>query len=310
LGPDDPVPVVVAAGGTLSDPAVAEDGTVYLLSESISQPPEVVRLGAGGELHRVTRFTEAGLSGIELGKVDDLSFSGADGDPVQMFLVYPPLFDAAGRWPLVQLIHGGPHGIFGDAWHWRWNVHCFAAPGQVVALVNFHGSSSFGQAFTASIEGTWGDQPYRDIEAATDHLIGLGFIDEAHMAVAGGSYGGYLAAYITAQTDRYACAVAHAAVTNLAGMYASDLTEGRRRAFGAEIWEDRAKVERFSPSTHAAGYGTPTLIIHGERDYRVPAKGISARLVYYPEENHWILSPQSSLHWYGEVLGWLNLYLR
>jgi dipeptidyl aminopeptidase/acylaminoacyl peptidase len=105
-------------------------------------------------------------------------------------------------------------------------------------------------------------------------------------------------------------------------MYASDLTEGRRRAFGAEIWEDRAKVERFSPSTHAAGYGTPTLIIHGERDYRVPltqglelygvltAKGISARLVYYPEENHWILSPQSSLHWYGEVLGWLNLYLR
>jgi dipeptidyl aminopeptidase/acylaminoacyl peptidase len=257
-----------------------------------------------------------------LGKVDDLSFSGADGDPVQMFLVYPPLFDAAGRWPLVQLIHGGPHGIFGDAWHWRWNVHCFAAPGQIVALVNFHGSSSFGQAFTASIEGTWGDQPYRDIEAATDHLIGLGFIDEAHMAVAGGSYGGYLAAYITAQTDRYACAVAHAAVTNLAGMYASDLTEGRRRAFGAEIWEDRAKVERFSPSTHAAGYGTPTLIIHGERDYRVPltqglelygvltAKGISARLVYYPEENHWILSPQSSLHWYGEVLGWLNLYLR
>jgi len=129
-------------------------------------------------------------------------------------------------------------------------------------------------------------------------------------------------AFITAQTDRYACAVAHAAVTNLGGMYASDLTAGRVLAYGAEVFEDRSKVDRYSPSSHAAGYATPTLVIAGEKDYRVPstqglelygvlkAKGVPARLLYYPGENHWILNPQASLHWYGEVLRWLDLYLR
>ena len=138
----------------------------------------------------------------------------------------------------------------------------------------------------------------------------------------GGSYGGYLVAFITGQTNRYSCAVAHAAVTNLGGMYASDITAGRALAYGAEIFEDRARVERYSPSSHAAGYDTPTLVIHGERDYRVPltqglelygvlkAKEVPARLVYYPSENHWILNPQPSLHWYEEVFTWLDVYLR
>jgi len=142
------------------------------------------------------------------------------------------------------------------------------------------------------------------------------------MAVAGGSYGGYLVAFITGQTDRYACAIAHAAVTNLGGMYASDVTGGRALAYGAEIFDDRSKVERYSPSSHAAGYNTPTLVIHGEQDYRVPvtqglelygvlkAKEVPARLVYYPSENHWVLNPQPSLHWYGEVFSWLDVYLR
>ena len=212
--------------------------------------------------------------------------------------------------PLLHLIHGGPHGAFTDGWQWRWHAQCFAARGYLVAMVNFHGSTSFGAVFTSSIQGAWGDKPYRDIEAATDLLVGRGLVDETRMAVAGGSYGGYLVAFITGQTDRYSCAVAHAAVTNLGGMYASDITAGRALAYGAEIFEDRARVERYSPSSHAAGYNTPTLVIHGERDYRVPltqglelygvlkAKEVPARLVYYPSENHWILNPQPSLHWY------------
>jgi dipeptidyl aminopeptidase/acylaminoacyl peptidase len=188
-------------------------------------------------------------------------------------------------------------------------------------MVNFHGSTGFGSTFTSSIQGSWGDLPYRDIEATTDHLIGAGLVAEDRMAVAGGSYGGYLAAFITAQTNRYACAVVHAGVTNLGGMYASDITSGRALAYGAEVFEDRSRVDRYSPSSHAAGYATPTLVVHGERDFRVPvtqglelygvlkAKGVPARLVYYPGENHWILSPQASLHWYQEVFSWLNLYL-
>ncbi|MDR9451715.1 MAG: S9 family peptidase, partial [Acidimicrobiia bacterium] len=258
---------------------------------------------------------------IHLGDVEEVEFAGADGHPIQAFVVYPPEFDAATTWPLVHKIHGGPHGIFGDFFHFRWNAHAFAAPGYVVAMVNFHGSTSWGQDFAASIHGEWGDKPARDILAATDQLIDRGFIDPGRMAITGGSYGGYLTAWLSTQTDRFACAVAHAAVTNLGGMYASDFTQGRPRAYGAEYWADRERVERWSPSAHAAGYTTPTLVIHGEKDYRVPvtqglelygvlkAKGVDARLVYYPDENHWILKPRNSIHWYGEVLGWLDRYL-
>ncbi|HSL25609.1 MAG TPA: S9 family peptidase [Acidimicrobiia bacterium] len=314
-------PQLIAAGGTLGAPAVGFDGTVYLLHHSLSQPPEVVRLGAEGSLQPVTDFARRLLGDVMMGKVEDLTIKGADQDAVQMFLVHPPL-ERAGPPPLVHLIHGGPHGMFGDGWQWRWHAQTVAARGFLVAMVNFHGSTSFGQAFTTSIQGAWGDLPYRDIEAATDFLVGRGLVDEARMAIAGGSYGGYLTAFITGQTNRYACAIAHAAVTNLGGMYASDVTAGRALAYGAEIFDDRAAVDRYSPSSHASGYSTPTLVIHGEKDYRVPAtqglelygvlkaKRVPSRLVFYPGENHWILNPQSSLHWYGQVFEWLDLYLK
>lgn len=314
------LPELLARGGTISAPAVATDGTVFFLFHSLTTPPEVARLGAGGEMLTVSGFT-ASLDGVSWGAVEEHVVLGADNEPVQFFLVKPP-GTAEETWPLLHLIHGGPHGVFGDGWQWRWHAQTFAAEGYLVAMVNFHGSTSFGQDFAMSIHGAWGDRPYRDIEAVTDALITEGVVDETRMAIAGGSYGGYLTAFITGQTDRYSCAIAHAAVTNLTAMYASDVTSGRRRAYGAEIWEDRAAVERYSPSSHAAGYGTPTLVIVGERDFRVPptqglelygvlkAKGVASRLLYFPSENHWILNPQASLYWYQEVLEWLNLYLR
>ena len=318
-------PQPIALGGSLGSPAVDTDGTVYLLRHSLREPPEVVRLGADGVLEPLTDFAASLLDGISWGPVEDLTFLGADEDPVQMFLIHPPEpteESGGGPPPLLHLIHGGPHGAFIDGWQWRWHAQSFAARGFLVAMVNFHGSTSFGSSFTSSIQGAWGDKPYRDIEAATDLLVGRGLVDEARMGLAGGSYGGYLVAFITGQTSRYSCAIAHAAVTNLGGMYASDITGGRALAYGAEIFEDRAKVERYSPSSHASGYSTPTLVIHSERDYRVPvtqglelygvlkAKDVPARLVVYPSENHWILNPQPSLHWYEEVFSWLDVYLR
>jgi dipeptidyl aminopeptidase/acylaminoacyl peptidase len=219
------------------------------------------------------------------------------------------------------MIHGGPHATFGDTWHFRWNAQAFAAPGYVVAMVNFHGSTSFGDSFARSIHGRWGDQPTVDILAATESLIERGIADPERMAITGGSYGGYLTAWMMSQTDRFRCAIAHAAVTNLGGMYATDMTYGFSRSRGAEIWEDPARVDRWSPSAHASGYNTPTLVIHGERDYRVPvtqglelygvlkSKGVPARLVYFPDENHWILKPQNSLVWYQEVHDWLAQWL-
>lgn len=312
-------PIPLARGGTLASPVIDEQGTVYLLRHSFVEPPEVVRLGAGGELIPVTRF--AALEDLDWGTVEDHTIPGADEEPIQFFLIRPPGSEPDARLPLIHLLHGGPHACFGDSWQWRWHAQIFAGLGYRVVLANYHGSTSFGQAYTASILGAWGDKPYRDIEAITDHLIGRGLVVEEAMAVAGGSYGGYLAAFLTSQTSRYACAIVHAGVTNFGGTYASDITSGRPHSYGAEIFEDRARVDLYSPSTHATGYNTPTLVLHGERDFRVPhtqglelygvlkAKQVPARLVYFPGENHWILSPQASIYWYEETQRWLNLYL-
>jgi dipeptidyl aminopeptidase/acylaminoacyl peptidase len=322
LAIDSGTPQPVAEGGTLAHPRAARDGHVYFQRQDLNGPPEIARCPlAGGEIQVLTHFNDALLGAVDLGEVENLEFIAAAGDPVQMFVVYPPDFDPGKRWPLVHLIHGGPHGISGDQFHMRWNAHAFAAPGYVVAMVNFHGSTSFGQAFATSICGSWGDHPMTDIMAATDTLLERGFIDPDRIAVTGGSYGGYLTAWLTSQTDRFACAVCHAGVIDLPSMYASDVTQGRRRSFGGVPWDGREAIERWSPAAFADGFKTPTLVIHGERDFRVPvtqgielygvlkAMGVDARLVDYPDENHWILKPRNSMHWYGEVLGWLRRYL-
>ena len=219
------------------------------------------------------------------------------------------------------MIHGGPHGISADGFHFRWNAQLFAAPGYVVSLVNFQGSTSWGQDFAQRIQGAWGERPFDDVMRATDVLIASGLVDEKRMAAAGGSYGGYLAAWIEGHTDRFRCIVNHAGVYDLLSQYASDVTQGRAQSMGGEPWKGLEAIERWSPARFAQGFTTPMLVIHGERDYRVPvtqglecygvlkAKGVPARLVCFPDENHWILKPANSLLWYREVLGWLERWL-
>ena len=315
----DPSPSTIGSGGSASGLSVSGD-EILVTVDSLRSPGEIFRVSADGYVP-VTSFNAEAMAQVELSPVEDVRFEGAGGAEIQMFVLYPPGFDDSRQWPLVHLIHGGPHGVFGDQWHYRWSAQAIAARGYVVAHVNFHGSTSWGQDFAESIQGAWGERPYEDVMKATDLLVAKGFIDPDRMAVTGGSYGGYLTAWIVSQTDRFACAIAHAAVTNLGGMHASDVVFHRSTAYGAEYWVDHDRVDLWSPSTHASGYSTPTLVIHGERDYRVPvtqglefygvlkAKGVEARLVYYPDENHWILSPQNSIHWYGEFIGWLDRFL-
>ena len=221
---------LLVEGGTLSDPAPVAENEGYVQHQSLSEPPEVARY-SDGELRRVTSFTAEALEGIELGQVEELEVTGSGEAPIQVYLVSPP-GESTGPLPLVHLVHGGPHGTFGDAWHNRWNAHVFAAR-RAVALVNFHGSTGFGEAFTTSIHGAWGEHPTADVLAVTDDLIERGVADPDRMAVAGGSYGGYLTCWITGSTDRFTCAVAHAAVTDLPAMYASDWTTDTHLAFGA-----------------------------------------------------------------------------
>lgn len=314
-------PALLARGGWLTDFTPVEDGSVWCLHQSLSEPADVALVSAEG-VKRITAFNETLLAELELGRVEEMRFPGAGGDEVQMFLVYPPGFDPARRWPLVHEIHGGPHGVSGDYWHYRWNAQAFAAPGHVVAMVNFHGSTSWGTDFARCILGEWGDRPTTDVEAATDYLVGQGFIDPARMAITGGSYGGYLVAWLIGRTSRYAAAICHAGVTDLLGQWATDLTHGRRFSFGGLPWDGLENIRRWSPTDHSVGMSTPTLVIHGERDYRVVVtqglelygilqdREVESRLVYYPDEGHWILKPQNSLHWYGEFLGWLERHLK
>ncbi len=288
-------------------------------SEAIHRPAEV-GLTCGGHTETISSFNDELLAELELRPAEEIRVEGSDGAPIQAFIVEPPGYDRDKRWPLLQNVHGGPHNGVTDSWHWRWNPQVMAASGRVVASVNFHGSSSFGDAFTRSIRGAWGDKPFRDIEAVTDHLLASGSIDEDRMAVAGGSYGGYLVTWITTQTDRYAASICHAGVTDLLGQWASDVTEGREVAVGGVPWEDMDAVQRWSPMAHTHDIVTPTLVIHGEKDYRVVVtqglelygmlkhKGVPARLVYYPDEGHWIESRDNAIHWWGEFISWLERY--
>lgn len=333
--PGKVLPEEVLRGGSLSDPRPA-GGLLFANRSTLTEPPEVVAYTKDGKRMRtLTAFTEPHLRDLELSEATEECFIGAEGRRIQMFLVYPPGVKApkstggkiatarrTGKaFPLVHMIHGGPHGAFPDQWHWRWNAQTFAAPGYLVALVNFHGSTGWGQDFTASILGRWGDQPYKDIMAATDSLIERGLADPSRMAVSGGSYGGYLVSWIAGQTDRFACIVNHAGVCDFQTQYASDVTQGRPRSLGGEPWDNIEGMDRYNPLRHAAGFRSPMLVIHGEKDYRVPynqgleiynvykAMKLPARLVVYPDENHWILKPRNSRHWYGEVLAWLERWI-
>jgi dipeptidyl aminopeptidase/acylaminoacyl peptidase len=218
-------------------------------------------------------------------------------------------------------VHGGPHsGIMSD-FSFRWNLQLWAARGYVVGCVNFHGSSGFGQAFTDSITGDLGNKPFEDVMKSTDWFAEQPWIDTDRMAAAGASYGGYMMAWINGHTDRFKALVCHAGVYDWHAMMASDIVKARERALGAPPWDGLEKVDRQSAHRYAANFKTPTLVLHGEKDYRVPItqglayyntlrqKGVPARLVYFPDENHWILKPQNSLVWHREVFGWLEKYV-
>jgi dipeptidyl aminopeptidase/acylaminoacyl peptidase len=315
-------PREVVRGGTVTAVAPTDDRRLLISFQSISQPPEVFAASpSGGAPVRLTSFTAPAMARIEMGEVREIQFEGAQGETVQMLVVLPPGFSPDRKYPLLQAVHGGPHGLSGDTFHFRWNAHALAAPGYVVAQVNFQGSTSWGQDFAKRIQGAWGDRPFEDVMRSTDLLVAAGLVDEKRMAAIGGSYGGYMVAWIAGHTDRFRCIVNHAGVYDLLSQYASDVTQGRAQSMGGEPWDGLERIDRWSPARFAKGFNTPMLVIHGERDYRVPvtqglecygvlkAKGVPARLVYFPDENHWVLKPRNSVFWYREVLGWLERWL-
>ncbi len=302
----------------------AKSGRIVFLNDNISRPNELFTLDPkSGRVSQLTHFNHALMDQLDLGVVESYWFEGAAGDTVQGWLILPPGFDGTKSYPLVQLMHGGPHTMVRDSWSPRWNAHAFAAPGYVVTWVNRHGSTGFGQKFAQSILNEWGVKPLDDILRSTDHLLGrFPNIDRKRMAAAGASYGGYMAAWAAGHTDRFACIVDHAGVNDFITQYGADITTyGFTQVLGGTPWENPDGMQKNNPMTYAKNFKTPMLITHGELDYRVPdgngmalyavlqAMGVPSRLVIFPNENHWILSPQNSIHWNWEVQSWLARYI-
>jgi dipeptidyl aminopeptidase/acylaminoacyl peptidase len=267
---------------------------------------------------RIDTFNDDVLGDVAIGTRESVTYQGADGKDIQMWVHYPPGFDEDKEYPLFLLIHGGPHGAITDNFHYRWNAQTFASWGYVTAWPNFHGSASFGQEFTDSINPDWMNKPYEDVMAAAAWFQDQDWIDEDRMVAGGGSYGGYLSTVILGREHPFNALVIHAAVYDLYAQMSADFTVHGQR-FG-EFWDKPEIYREMSPHYYAANFETPSLIIHGQTDLRVPVgqafelyrtlqtKGVDSRLVYYPDENHWVLKRSNSLHWYGEVRDWIARY--
>jgi len=305
--------------------ATADGKTMVFLKSTFDFPPQVWcrQQTARGDVNfrRIDTFNDKLRSEWDLGTLKEIYYQGADKEDVQMWIVYPPGFDSTKKWPLLMVVHGGPHNAIPSDFHFRWNLHLLAAKGYVVACPNFHGSSGFGQKYTDSITGDMATKPFIDVMKATDFMERLPYIDKNRMAAAGASYGGYMMSWLNGHTDRFKAMVCHAGVYNWHSMMASDVVRGRERPLGAPPWGDLTKIDKQSPQRFAANFKTPTLVMHGEKDFRVPVtqgfeyyntlrmKGVPTRLVYFPDENHWVLKPQNSRLWMREFFAWLEKYV-
>jgi dipeptidyl aminopeptidase/acylaminoacyl peptidase len=289
------------------------------LRQSFKEPPTLVRLDLGnGAATQLSKFNDTTLATTAQGRIESVTYSGAGDAPIQMWVVYPPDFDPSRKYPVFMLLHGGPHNGIQDAVQWRWNAQVFANWGYIVTWHNFHGSSGFGQAFTDAINPDRITKPYEDTIKAAEWLAAKPYVDADRMVAGGGSYGGFLASTLLGRAHPFKALIAHAAVYNNFTQIGADYGAERDRFF--EFWERPEEFARYSPHTSAGNFATPTLVIHGQLDMRVPVnqgielfntlqkRGVPSKFVYYPDENHWILKPQNSLFWYKTVREWIETY--
>ena len=317
-------PRAVTAAASFSGLSVAPGNNprqprIVAIRQSFSEPPTLVSLDlAKGSARQLSTFNDSTLAATKLGKVESVNYAGARGDAIQMWVVYPPDFDPNKKYPLYMLLHGGPHSAIIDHMTFRWNAQVFASWGYIVTWHNFHGSSSFGNEFADSINPDRISMPYEDTIKAAEWLMTKPFVDKDRLAAGGGSYGGFLASTLLGRPHPFKALIAHAAVYNNFTQIAADYGAEKERFF--DYWDKPEEFARYSPHTNAGNFTTPTLVIHGQLDRRVPVnhgielfnilqkRGVPSRLLYYPDENHWILKPQNSLFWYQTTRDWLATY--
>jgi dipeptidyl aminopeptidase/acylaminoacyl peptidase len=309
----------------LAIPERASDLMLYANWESASNPGEIARLlPQNGRALVLTRFNAARAAQLDLPAIESFWFTSSRGKRIQSFLVRPPGFDPSKKYPLFVMIHGGPHGMWRDQFFVRWNYHLLAAPGYVVLLTNYSGSTGFGEEFARSIQGDPLKGPADEINEAADAAIrDYRFIDGARQCAGGASYGGHLSNWLQGTTTRYRCLVSHAGLVNLETQWGtSDTIYSREVNMGGPPWEQGAVWRDQNPIRYAANFRTPVLVTVGENDFRVPLNNaleywaalqrmhVPSRLLVFPEENHWIQRGEDSRLFYAEVAAWLDRWLR
>jgi dipeptidyl aminopeptidase/acylaminoacyl peptidase len=317
---DGGAPAAITKASSFSSLALSRNGkSLVALRQSYVEPPTLVGVNERtGAATRLSNFNDAALAAVEQGRYESVTYKGAKDADIQMWIVYPPGFDATKKYPLLMLLHGGPHNAMTDGVQWRWNAEVMASWGYVVTWHNFHGSSGFGNDFADSINPDWITMPYEDTIKAASFMAAKPFIDADRMVAAGGSYGGFLATTLLGREHPFKALVAHAAVYNQYTQQAADFAGTKERFFN--FWEKPEEFEKNSPHMSAGNFKTPTLIIHNQLDLRVPVnhgielfntlqkRGVPSKLVYFPDENHWVLKPQNSLFWYRTFQDWVATY--
>lgn len=313
--------------GTFDDLTITAHSGIIASRVSVEAPSEVHQVACGhGKCSAValTHMNDAVFAPVSTSPLEPFWFTGSENKKVQGFLVRPPNFDATKKYPVKFLIHGGPQGAWGDSWSYRWNPQLFAASGYVVVMINPRGSTGYGQRFIDDINGDWGGRVYQDL------MLGLNyaerkypFLDKGRECALGASYGGYMVNWIAGHTTRFQCLVSHD------GMFNSESAWGSTEELWFNEWEFRGTpwtnpliYRKGSPHRFAARFKTPTLVIHGQRDYRLDVSEgfqfftslqrmeVPSKMLYFPDEGHWVLKPQNSRLWYQTVNGWVDQYLK
>ncbi len=317
---------LIASGpNTIDDVQLSGDGkTMIYTSQSASAPIEIYRTtSSGGEPVALTHLNDPVLANYTLPKLEESDVEAPDKVRVHYYVLKPPDFQRGRKYPVLFLIHGGPQGAWGESWSYRWNPQVFAAAGYVVVMPNPRGSTGYGQKFTDDINQDWGGKPFDDLMAVVDRVVTLPYVDPDRMAAAGGSYGGYMVDWLLGHTQRFKALISHAGVFDLRSMAgATEELWFPLWEFHGMPWENPEQYAKWSPSYYVNDFHTPTLVIHGELDFRVPytqglqlytslqLQKVPSKLLVYPDEGHWVLKPQNSVLWYDTFLDWINEWLR
>lgn len=323
---DKPVKI---ADGHFDSPQVAPSGdTIIVSGVKVTMPSEIFAIhenGRGAALTtQLTQINTPLLSQVAMSPLESFWFTGAAKAKVQGFIVKPPDFDAGKKYPVKFLIHGGPEGAWGNSWSYRWNPELFAANGYVVVMINPRGSTGYGQKFTQEIIGDWGGKPYDDLMMGLDYAEKTyPYIDKTRECALGASYGGYMVDWMLGHTDRFKCLVTHDGMFNTISAYGT--TEELwfpEYEFQGTPWTNRAMYDKWSPHNFATKFKTPALVVHSQLDYRLDVSEgfqlftylqrlkVPSKMLYFPDEGHWILKPQNGQLWYKTVNEWVDQHVK